>query len=150
MILDIIENSERYTSLHKGFKKAFEFLKRTDLAELSDGTYEIDSNLIYAMVSRDEGRKKEDAKLETHERYIDVQYVISGTDTMGYRAKKTCHKSNDEYSQKNDVQFFEDAPSSWCATSSGSFAIFFPEDAHMPLIADEMLHKVVVKVKVKV
>jgi len=148
MILDIIENSERYISLHKGFKKAFEFLKRTDLKDLPIGTYEIDSNLIYAMVSIEQGRVKEDAKLETHERYIDIQFVINGTDNMGWKTKKLCKHADSDYSQTNDVQFFKDEPSSWVATESGSFAIFFPEDAHMPLISEKEIHKVVIKVKV--
>jgi len=147
MILDILENSARYNALHKGFEKAFEFLKRSDLKELPVGTYEIDSNLIYAMVSKDQGREVEEANLETHERYIDIQYVISGTDTMGYRAKRTCTKPIDEYNQKNDVQFFSDAPTSWATTQSGSFTIFFTDDAHMPLISKDIIHKVVVKVK---
>jgi len=147
MILDILENSDRYTSLHKGFLKAFEFLKRTDLKELPIGTYEIDSNLIYAMISIEQGRSIEKAKLETHERYIDIQFVISGIDTMGWKAKKSCTNASDDYNQNNDVQFFEDSPSSFVATRSNSFTIFFPEDAHMPLISDEEIHKVVIKIK---
>jgi len=147
MILDILENSDRYISLHKGFSKAFEFLKRADLKELPIGTYEIDSNLIYAMISIEQGRTVEKAKLETHERHIDIQFVISGIDTMGWRAKKSCTNASDDYSQNNDVQFFEDAPISFIATKSNSFTIFFPEDAHMPLISDDEIHKVVIKVK---
>jgi len=147
MILDTIENSDRYTSLHKGFVKAFEFLKRTNLKELPTGTYEIDSNLIYAMISIEQGRSIDKAKLEIHERYIDIQFIISGTDTMGWKAKKSCISSSGDYNQNNDVQFFEDTPASFIAVRSNSFAIFFPEDAHMPLISDKKLHKVVIKVK---
>jgi len=148
MILDTLENSDRYTSLHKSFVKAFEFLKRTNLKELPIGTYEIDSNLIYAMISIEQGRSINEAKLETHERYIDIQFIVSGTDTMGWKTKKSCISSRGDYDQNSDVQFFEDSPASFIAVKSNSFAIFFPEDAHMPLISDEELHKVVIKVKV--
>ena len=39
-------------------------------------------------------------------------------------------------------------PDAWISTKNGSFAIFFPEDAHMPLISSGQIHKVVVKIAV--
>lgn len=146
MILDILENAHRYLALNKGFAKAIEFLSRADLQELPVGTYEIDSDRVYAMVSKELGRKKEDALLETHEKYIDIQLVLAGTDTMGWKPKSLCNQPAGEYDQKSDVQFFADEPDAWLATESGAFAIFFPEDAHMPLISPGQIHKVVVKV----
>jgi YhcH/YjgK/YiaL family protein len=67
MILDILENAHRYLALHKGFAKAFDFLLRPDLKELPVGKYEIDGDRVYAMVSKNTGRRKENALLETHE-----------------------------------------------------------------------------------
>jgi beta-galactosidase beta subunit len=34
------------------------------------------------------------------------------------------------------------------ATPAGSYCIFFPEDAHAPLVSDGMVRKVVVKIAV--
>lgn len=146
MILDILENAHRYLALSKDFAKAFEFLSHPDLKELPVGKYEIDGDRIYAMVSEDCGRKKEDALLETHEKYIDIQLVLAGTDTMGWKPKSLCSQPVQAYDQKSDVQFFADKTDTWLATESGAFAIFFPEDAHMPLISSGQIHKVVVKV----
>jgi YhcH/YjgK/YiaL family protein len=146
MILDVLENAHRYLALNKGFTKAFEFLLRPDLKELPVEKYEIDGEHVYAMVSKDTGRKKEDALLETHEKYIDIQLVLAGTDDMGWRPKSLCKRPSDEYDQKTDVQYFVDRPDTWLAIGSGAFAIFFPEDAHMPLISSGQIHKVVVKV----
>jgi biofilm protein TabA len=148
MILDVLENAHRYLVLNKGFTKAIEFLLRPDLKELPAGKYEIDGEHVYATVSKDLGRKKEDALLETHEKYIDIQLVLAGTDDMGWKPKSSCKQPSGEYDQKPDVQFFADEPDAWLSTESGSFAIFFPEDAHMPLISSGQLHKVVVKVAV--
>ena len=72
MILDILENADRYLALNRGFAKAFEFLLSPDLKDLPVGKYEIDSDRIYAMVSKEPGRRKEDALLETHRKYIDI------------------------------------------------------------------------------
>jgi biofilm protein TabA len=146
MILDVLENAHRYLALNKGFAGAMEFLLRPDLKELPIGKYEMDGDRVYAMVSRDPGRRKEDALLETHERYIDIQLVLAGTDDMGWKPKALCRQPSGEYDPKNDIQFFADEPDAWLSVRSGAFVIFFPEDAHMPLIASGQLHKIVVKV----
>ncbi len=148
MILDVLENAHRYGALNAGFAKGFEFLSRPDLQELPVGKYEIDGDRIYAMVAKEPGRKKEEALLETHERYIDIQFILAGTDTMGWKPKSLCNQPTKEYDQSRDIQFFADKPDAWLATESGAFAIFFPEDAHMPLISSGQVHKVVVKVVV--
>lgn len=146
MILDIIENANRYSTLHRGFAKAIEFLLRPDLKELPVGKYEIDGERVFAMVSKEFGRKREDALLETHEKYIDIQLVLAGTDTMGWKPKSLCRNPTGAYDPEEDIQFFADDPDAWIATQSGAFVIFFPEDAHMPLISSGQLHKVVVKI----
>lgn len=148
MILDSLENATSYVALNTGFTKAFEFLTRPDLKELPDDRYEIDGERVYAMVSRVPGRKKEDALLETHEKYIDIQLVLAGIDDMGWKPKSSCEKPTGEYDSESDVQFFTDAPDVWLSAKSGIFAVFFPEDAHIPLISEGELHKVVVKVAV--
>lgn len=148
MILDLLENADRYLALHKGFALAFEFLKRSDLKELPVDTYEIDGEHVYAIVAKDPGRKKEDALLETHEKYIDIQLVLAGTDDMGWKPKSLCKQPAGKYDPETDLQFFTDKPDAWLPTQSGAFAIFFPEDAHMPMISSEQIHKVVVKIVV--
>jgi len=146
MILDVLENAQRYLIMHRGFAKAFEFLLRPDLKALPVGEYEIEGERVYAIVSRDPGRKKEDALLETHEEYIDIQLVLAGTDDMGWRPRSLCKQPSGEYDHHSDVQFFTDEPAAWLSVESGAFAIFFPEDAHMPLISSGQLHKIVVKI----
>ena len=148
MILDMLENASRYLAMNKGFAKAFEFLLRPELKELPVAKYELDGDRVYAMVSKDFGRKKEDALLETHEKYIDIQLVLAGVDDMGWKPKSLCKQPSGEYSEKKDLQLFADKPDAWLATKSGAFVIFFPEDAHMPLISSGQIHKVVVKIAV--
>ena len=148
MILDVLENAHRYVALHPRFTQAFEFLGRPDLKELPVATYAIDGERVYAMVARDPGREKEDSLLEAHEQYIDIQLVLAGTDTMGWKAKSLCRQPFSDYDQKADLQFFTDEPDAWLPTQSGMFAIFFPEDAHMPLISSGQIHKIVVKIAV--
>ena len=148
MILDVLENAHRYLALNKGFSRAFDFLLRSDLKELPVGKYEIDADRVYAIVYKELGREKEDALLETHEKYIDIQLVMAGTDDMGWKSKSLCKQPTGRYDQKTDEQLFADESDAWLSANSGAFAIFFPEDAHMPLISSGQIHKVVVKVAV--
>lgn len=146
MIMDVVNNAPRYVTLHKGFSKAIDFLLRPDLKDLPEAKYEIEGDRIYAMVSKDFGQKREDALLETHEKYIDIQLVLAGTDDMGWKPKTWCDQPAGAYDEQADLQFFTDKPAAWLAAKSGTFVIFFPEDAHMPMISSGQIHKVVVKI----
>ncbi len=148
MIVDTLSNCKRYTSLHEKFRKAFSFLQREDLSSLAEGRYEIDGDDIFAVVAKEQGREKHAALLEIHNKYIDIQLVVSGTDEMGWKARSTCTEVAGPYNQEDDIQFFTDSPSTWVTTPPGHFTIFFPEDAHLPLIGPSVLHKVIVKIAV--
>jgi biofilm protein TabA len=148
MILDVLYKSDRYLALHKGFAKAFAFLRRADLKALPLGKYEVDGDRVYAIVATEPGRRKEDRLLEAHEKYIDIQLVLAGVDEMGWKSTLTCTQPSGAYDSESDVRFFADPPDVWIATQPGAFVIFFPEDGHMPLISPGEIHKVVVKVAV--
>lgn len=121
---------------------------RPDLKELPVNRYKIDGDLIYAIVDKGPGRNRKDAMLETHEKYIDIQLVLAGTDEMGWKPKASCVQPSGKYSPKKDLQFFSDEPDAWLATLPSVFTIFFPDDAHMPMISSGHLHKVIAKVAV--
>ena len=148
MILDIIEHADAYSSLNPHFAAAFEFLNRNDLAELPEGRNEIDGDNVFAIIIKAPGRKPKEGLLETHDKYIDIQAVIKGVDNMGWKARKALGPATTGYAPEKDVAFYEDEPDAWTTVKSGMFAIYFPEDAHLPMISDKNLHKVVIKVAV--
>jgi YhcH/YjgK/YiaL family protein len=148
MILDRLEQIQRYVPLHPLFLKAVEFIRRSKLQDLPLGRHEIDGKRLYAIVGRDKARTRDQAKLEAHRKYIDIQIVLSGTDEMGWKSTPTCKKSEGPYDSEKDFENFLDAPDAWVAVGPGAFVIFFPEDAHAPLVGVGELHKVVIKVAV--
>ncbi len=148
MILDRLEQLNRYTALHPLFGKAFEFLHQAGLKALSIGRHEIDGDRLFAIVGHDQARSREKSKLEAHRKYIDIQAVLLGTDEMGWKNVHQCRKSDGGYSDEKDVEFFLDSPDAWVPVTPGCFAIFFPEDAHAPLVGMGELIKVVVKVAI--
>lgn len=147
MILDTLENAAKYAGLRIGCSEAFGFLDQPGLAELEDGKYEISGDLVYAIVQRCDGRKPEEAKLEGHRRHIDIQYVISGNESMGW-SPRSHQETSISYDEEADLEFFEGSPEALVLVPPGSFAVFLPTDAHMPCIGDGPIHKVVVKVAV--
>ena len=149
MIVDVLQNSGGYLSLHQGFAEAFTFLCRPDLRRLAVGRYDINGDRVFAIVAKDAGRSKDEAQLETHEKYIDIQLILAGIDEMGWRPKSWCLSPAGGYDQENDIQFFTDTPCGWLPIAPDMFAVFFPEDAHQPLIAEGQVHKVIVKVAVQ-
>ena len=72
--------------------------------------------------------------------------MLVGTDERGWKPLGECHAPVDDYRVETDIRFFDDATSSWVATPAGSFCIFFPEDAHAPLVSEGLVRKVVVKI----
>lgn len=147
MILDALDNAAKYAGLKNGLSEGFGFLDQPGIAELEDGRYEISGDRVFAIVDRTTGRKVEDAQLEGHRKYIDIQYVISGDESMGWSPREGLVNSVD-YDEEKDLEFFEGAPQSIAKIPPGMFAIFLPTDAHLPLIGDGPIHKVVVKVAV--
>ncbi len=148
MILARLEEADRYASLTPGFAQALAFLRRPDLGQLAPGRYEIDGTRVYAAVMQAPGKTRDAARMEAHRKYIDIQYVISGTDEMGWKSKAACLQPQGEYDPAKEVEFFADAPEAWVAVPPGHLAIFFLEDAHAPMVSAGDLHKVVVKVAV--
>lgn len=148
MILGSLTETSRLEAAQPAFVQAFRFLRRPDLALLQPGRIPIADNRIYALVQRGPGRRREDARLETHQQYLDIQYIVSGTDDMGWRDRSTCRRPADAYAPEKDIQFYLDAPDTWIPVHAGAFVVFFPEDAHLPSISAGELHKIVIKIAV--
>jgi len=149
MVLDKLVNFERYQNLHAGFRKAFEFLRRGDIADLPDARYEIEGERIYATIFEGKGNGRRSAKLESHRQHIDIQYCISGFDEIGWNPVSECSAKDGVYDPGRDFQLYPDIPRIWVPHAPGTFMIFFPEDAHAPMTAEKALRKVVVKVLAK-
>ena len=147
MILDTLDNEARYRGLHPRFKQAFEWLRTCRFEDLPTGRVEIDGPALYASVMRESGRGQAVAKYETHRQYIDIQYLVTGSDLMGWAHLVPGLKSLG-YETAKDLEFYEAKPTLWVPVPAGTFTIFFPEDAHAPMAGIEAMFKVVVKVRV--
>lgn len=148
MVLDTIDNAERSYALHPGFKPAFEYLKAQNLETLTDGRYEIDGDRLFMLVQRGPGKGKDKTKFESHQRYIDIQCTISGTDIIGWKNVGQCAGEGLGYNAEKDIEFYASQTEAWVPVPTGTFGIYFPEDVHAPKAAEGELFKIILKVKV--
>ena len=149
MIIDKIENSHPYERISERIKQAFEYIHNTDFKTIKPGKYEIDGENIFALISEYKTKSESMGKLEAHRKYLDVQYVIKGEELMGYTPLGN-QQIFQPYKEETDIIFFK-GEKSFTKVSSGMFAIFFPEDVHMPGISAEKVSnvkKLVIKVRI--
>lgn len=148
MIIDTIENAHRYHDVHPLFARAFDFI-RHDLPSAPDGKGDIADGLK-SIISTAPGKTAEASlsKFECHNRNIDIQYCISGVETIGWRPRSACVSPNGGFNEEKDVQFYHDAPHTFFQLQPGQFAVFFPEDVHAPMIGEGEIRKLVVKVSI--
>lgn len=147
MILCAIADFPRWTGLHPRFLALARFLEEADLGSLPEGRSPIDGEHLFALVSR-AAQARPEAPLEAHRTYIDVQVILAGVDLMGWAPLSACQEVSVPYDAGRDIAFFGDKPQSLVPVPGGHLAIFFPEDAHAPLIGEAAtVHKLVFKVR---
>lgn len=146
MILDTLGNAGLYESVHPRFKKAFDFLRNSDLDSLPFGKIELDGSNLFVSVVDIIGKTAEVARMETHNRYIDIQVPITGIETMGWIAVNNLKEVTQPYDAEKDIAFFGDKAINFLTIQPYEFVIFFPEDGHQPGIAAGQHKKVIVKV----
>ncbi len=149
IIMGRLDQAERFYKMHPSFQKAFVFLRQNMLSDMALGRHEIDGDRMYCMISKGSGKKRDEVKLEVHRKYIDIQYIISGTDEMGWKPTATCTIPDQGYDANKDIEFYKDKPIRWAEVPAGSFVIFFPQDAHAPMIGDGEIQKAIIKVAVE-
>lgn len=114
---------------------------------MKDGTYEIDGNDIYLILSTGTSSDAS-SKLEAHKKYIDIQVTIDGSFPIGWRSIDSCTVNGSAFNDEKDVQHFADQPEFVVTLSKEMFAVVFPEDAHVGLPPGHHVRKAVVKVAV--
>ena len=149
MILDKIENAKLYSGIHPGIAKALNYITSPDFANLPMGKHEIEGEALFVILKENLTNPIKDQLLESHIKYIDVQYVVKGIENMGVTINSG-QKAKKAYDEKDDYMLFQE-PYDMITVKEGMFAIFFPDDIHMPdLTTSErsLVKKAVFKVRI--
>lgn len=151
MIFDHINNIELYKGLSSDIYEGLKFLQQVS-PDIAVGTYQIGPR-VKAIVSEYDTKKVNEHGFEAHKKNIDIQYLRKGEERIVcFPIEKLIE--TEPYSEANDAAFYssEGVRVQEMTMGDGFFAIFFPQDAHMPqLCVDEPMKvkKVVIKVAIK-
>ncbi len=134
-------------------QEAINYLLNADIKEEDAGkTFVVDDDFYYIVKSY-ETKDVSDCKFESHKKYVDIQYMIKGTEAMSLIDVNRVSPTT-EYNEEKDIMFFEN-PKEECATltlSGGNYVTFYPSDAHRPSMKaqnKEVILKAIGKVRIK-
>ena len=153
MIVADIKHILHQISMTTALKKAIDFLQRPDIHDLADGRVDIDGEHVFALVQRYETVITDTPKFECHRTYMDIQYIVSGEEIIGW-APAVRMVVTEAYDPEKDICFGivpkgEITP---VYLKAGQLAVLYPEDGHAPKLAagsPSAVMKIVVKVAVK-
>lgn len=150
MIYGKIGSESQYGLGEKKFRSAFEFLSRNDLARLSVGSIGLGEGVV-ANVQRYDTAPAEELSFETHDKFYDIQYVVSGREAIGVCARDALMVKS-VYDPENDITLYLDPKEAGAIVlTAGDFIVLAPEDAHKPRCAvagPAPVQKIVIKVPV--
>jgi biofilm protein TabA len=131
MVVDTLENW-RLHAAHPGVIRAFEWLEKADLAALPEGRTEIAEGELAAILQTNPTKPRGQGRLEAHRKFIDIQYVVEGEEAMGWAPLEGLDEDG-PFDEGADIGFYRGA-CDLVPVRAGSFAVFYPHDAHMPCI----------------
>jgi biofilm protein TabA len=145
MIYDLLENSQYYSNINRSIELGLSFLKSSDLMALQPGRIDLEGESIYALVQQYFTKPELSGVWEAHRRYIDIQYMVSGRECIGFSILNTMNLG--AYDAQRDFQSMSGS-GHILNLFAGSFVIFYPQDAHMPGlidVAEAQVKKIVIK-----
>lgn len=149
MIIDDIKNLDKYPQFVNMALLISEFIERVGKEGISEGKYELLGEKLFAIVQKYETRDKIEARMESHKRYADLQYMYRGKELIFYDMADEL-EVEEEYSSEKDIVFYKCSPDKGgICLKEGMFGYYEPQDAHMPCIAasnKSLVTKIVFKI----
>ena len=152
MIIAQFEDLHRYDSLNPLFKKAFDWILSTDFSTLELGRVELQGKDLFANVQEYETRSVEESFFEAHRKYIDIQFLASGSEKIGWNQAKSLSEL-EAYNSESDFHKLSGESAQTVTIGGRTACILFPEDAHEPCLnaiegKKEKVRKICMKVKI--
>ncbi|MCX2450103.1 YhcH/YjgK/YiaL family protein [Pedobacter sp. PLR] len=129
--------------------KCFQFINENDLEKMAPGKYPISGERCFAVVSEYETKAPVKTKIESHKKYIDLQYIIKGKEQIGVTSALYA-TVKEPYVASRDVVFYQADQLHYHQAKPSEFFLFFPADFHQPgvwLDAATHVKKLVIKIE---
>ncbi|MFA5851582.1 MAG: YhcH/YjgK/YiaL family protein, partial [Spirochaetales bacterium] len=127
---------------------AIDYLQKTDFKALANGSHQVDGERVLANVMTYETKRPEEGKFEAHRKYIDIQVVLEGEERCCCTPLSLTTELG-PYDTGKDIGFLVGPRQTTMQLNPDNFAVFFPQDAHMPSLSLDKartVRKVVMKV----
>lgn len=151
---NIINNKNQILLLNSSFfNKVLEIILNADFSKLDNGTFNLESdNFFYLIITYKTKYNINQAKAESHRKYIDFQYIIYGEELMGYAGSADSILSNVDYDAEKDIEYYNIvSDESFFILKKDMFAIFYPNEIHRPGLSNKELRsvrKIIFKIKI--
>ena len=150
--VNLVDFYLQYQKNPQQWQALFDYLAKTDLLSIPKGKHKIPGSDLMVSVEDSKNEPLEKRRSESHNKHIDFQYVVKGTERFGvidhYSSTPNCKYRPDVIHYDYDRQkarFYDSNP--------GEFFIFFPRDWHIAKVAtdggDQTIRVIVIKVDYK-
>lgn len=152
MIIASLKDIDMQIGCDSSIKIVIEFLKNNLNKEIPLGRFELGENDLFGYSQKYKTKEAdEDLRYEAHKKYIDVQYIISGSEKMRWVNISDLNITN-EYDAVGDciLGTYNDIDYREIKFNAGDVVIIYPEDAHATSIVDHTGCQNVCKLVIKV
>ena len=150
--VNLVDFYLQYQKNPQQWQALFDYLAKTDLLSIPKGKHKIPGSDLVVSVEDSRNEPLEKRRSESHNRHIDFQYVVKGTERFGvidhYTSIPNCK-------YRPDVIHYDYVPQKarFYDSNPGEFFIFFPRDWHIAKVAtdggDQTIRVIVIKVDYK-
>ncbi|SFF93677.1 YhcH/YjgK/YiaL family protein [Prevotella sp. KH2C16] len=147
MIIDTLDNLEKYIGVNPLIGEVLEFVRAHDLKDLAVGHYVLKGDEVFLNIDMSEGKTRSDAFLEFHHKMMDIQIPF---DEEEYGWSPIEEVPHEDYDAARDIGFAPTIkPQQYVRCKPGMFVVFAPQDVHAPLITEAReIKKAIFKIKV--
>jgi YhcH/YjgK/YiaL family protein len=135
MLASSLKAIKEYDYFTPQFLTAYDFLNRKDLAALPAGIITLDNKVI-VQVQHYSTQPVETIRFETHNKFFDIHYIVSGCEYFGIVAREGLifdEEASHGVPPENDILYYkEPEKSSLFLLNPGNLIIVSPDEAHKP------------------
>lgn len=150
--VNLVDFYLQYQKNPQQWQALFDYLAKTDLLSIPKGKHKIPGSDLVVSVEDSRNEPLEKRRSESHNKHIDFQFVVKGTERFGvidhYTSIPNCK-------YRPDVIHYDYAPQKahFFDSNPGEFFIFFPRDWHIAKVTtdgeDQTIRVIVIKVDYK-
>ena len=150
--VNLVDFYLQYQKNPQQWQALFDYLAKTDLLSIPKGKHKIPGSDLVVSVEDSRNEPLEKRRSESHNKHIDFQFVVKGTERFGVIDHYT---STPNCKYRPDVIHYDYAPQKALFYDSNSveFFIFFPRDWHIAKVVtdgeDQTIRVIVIKVDYK-